>query len=208
MLWDTKHVQHDIPQITMIHRNIWTLDLDCSPAGKRSRTFCGRRLNISKSKIRLFMKNLVSKISRHQANTQSWRNFRTWPEFVNTFTKLSRHYGWSLHHKAEQSYGWSLHVQGWSIITVDHYTIRLSNHYGWSLHVQGWSIITVDRYTYKAEQSLWLIVTRTRLNSHYGWSLHVQGWTVITVDRYTYKAEQSLWLIVTRTRLSSHYGWS
>jgi len=183
MLWDTKHVQHDIPQITMIHRNIWTLDLDCSPAGKRSRTFCGRRLNISKSKIRLFMKNLVSKISRHQANTQSWRNFRTWPEFVNTFTKLSRHYGWSLHHKAEQSYGWSLHVQGWSIITV-------------------------DRYTYKAEQSLWLIVTRTRLNSHYGWSLHVQGWTVITVDRYTYKAEQSLWLIVTRTRLSSHYGWS
>ena len=125
----------------LTHRNIWTLDVDCSPAGKRSRAFCVRRLNTSKSKIRLFMKNLVSKTSRHQANTQSWRKFHTWP-------------------------GLAIHSHGWAVITVDHYTIRLSNHYGWSLHVQDRTVITAGRYTYKAEQSLRLIITP-------------QGWEVI-----------------------------
>jgi len=122
MLWDVKHVQHDIPQSTTIHGNIWTLEVGCNPVGKRSRRFYGRRLNTSKSKIRPFTKNQVLKIYRHQANTRSWKNFYTWPGFVTTFTKLSSHYGWSLHHKAEQPLRMTTTSQGWAAITVDHYT--------------------------------------------------------------------------------------
>ena len=138
----------------MIRWNIWTLDVDCNPAGKRSWRFCGRRLNTSKSQIRLFMKNLVLKISRHQRNTQPWKNFHNWPGFITTFTKLSSHYGWSQNHKAEQTlqlittftklssrYGW-------------YKTTSLSSHYSWY-------------HKHKSEQSLRLITTRTRLSSHY-----------------------------------------
>jgi hypothetical protein len=145
MLWGTKNIQHDIPQITIIRRNIWTLDMDCSPAGKRGRRFCGRRLNTSKSNIyvRLFMKNLVLKICCHRANAHSWKNFHTWPGLITT-------------------------PQSSAVIVVDHYTTTLSSHYGWSLH-------------HKAEESLWLIITRTRLSSQCVWSLHAQARVVITV---------------------------
>jgi hypothetical protein len=66
-----KNVQHDISQITMNRRYIWTLDVDCSPEGKWSGRFCGRRQKTSKTKITPFMKDLVLKISHPQANTNS-----------------------------------------------------------------------------------------------------------------------------------------
>ena len=176
----------------MIRWNIWTLDVDCNPAGKRSWRFCGRRLNTSKSQIRLFMKNLVLKISRHQRNTQPWKNFHNWPGFITTFTKLSSHYGWSQNHKAEQTlqlittftklsshYGWSLHSQSWAVVMVDHKTTRLSRHYSWSLHSQSWAVVMVD-----TKPQVWAVITvdttSTSLSSHYGWSPHAQGWAVIT----------------------------
>ena len=190
MLWDVKHVQHDIPQSTTIHGNIWTLEVGCNPVGKRSRRFYGRRLNTSKSKIRPFTKNQVLKIYRHQANTRSWKNFYTWPGFVTTFTKLSSHYGWSLHHKAEQPLRMTTTSQGWAAITVDHYTHTHT-------HTQSWAVITVDHYITRLGSLYgWSLQTHIKLSSHYGWSLyHKAGQSLRLITTHTHKAEQSLRLI-------------